>query len=456
MFVPTVRIAEESAFSTDWATLNAARRDRPVGLPGARASRRHDPIPVDGRVRSQNSWSTGSGWRTRTAWRRTTSSRRASKETTQTRLKRLTDNLPGHAGRRLRLPLLGDGAASTAAAEPDALGVNEQAFGKLYRYGFVQESTGYNTLRARGAPTAAPEPAGRRARMGCRPAARASSRRALPAVQARLTVSELDAARRRAPEGRIGRAPRDRATSPGRTPRRACSSPRTSGGATAHARGRGGRSDALPAGPAWGAARCVAHASSPAISRGETDPQAGADLQLVADSDHRDAIESVAAGRYPPRSTGRSRRPAWARLGSATTPSRRSPGFEGRSARIGSARAASGPGLAALALARRRGPNARRPGHGSRARSTAIGSAARAASRTSRRSGRFGTRSWRRGCEGSVRRLRPHLEIAGPMSRNGDLTDGNAIGVRLGRRDSSMSLKRVPDRSRRPPRSRRQ
>ena len=292
MFVPTVRIAEESAFSTDWATLQrlAATGRWDFQAHGHLA---HDPIPVDAQgalaeflvnrqwLEDENRLETHDEFAARV------------EGDYETCLKRLTDNLPGHPIVGYAFPFSEMGQLH-GGNEPEALGVNERAFGKLYRYGFVQESTGYNTLVPGERPRLLNRLTVEREWDADRLLAHLAS--SAPAVQAQLAGVRADAANaelrkaesdvrrviehepRTYPEAGVLLAADLKEQQLTREARRAY--------------------DAIPSGPAWGR-RDASRRKLASDLAWQTDPQAGADLQFVADSDHRDSIESVATGRYP-------------------------------------------------------------------------------------------------------------------------------------------------------------
>ncbi len=292
MFVPTVRIADESAFSTDWATL------RRLAVTGrwdfqAHGHLAHDPIPVDARG-ALAEFLVNRQWLDEESRMETRDEFVARVEGDyKTCLRLLTDNIPGQAVIGYAFPFSEMGQLH-GGNEPEALAVNERAFGRTYRYGFVQDTSGFNTV----------VPGGRRPLLlkrlnvernwnADRLLAQLSS--SSPAERARLDGVRADVA-----NAELRKAEADLRRMIEEEPRRYPEA----GVVLAfdleeQEREREGHRayDALPSGPEWG--RPDAARRKLANNLGwSTDPQAGAELRFVADSDHRDTMENLATGAY--------------------------------------------------------------------------------------------------------------------------------------------------------------
>jgi tetratricopeptide (TPR) repeat protein/peptidoglycan/xylan/chitin deacetylase (PgdA/CDA1 family) len=293
MFVPTVRIVDESAFNADWATLRRLAQSGRWDFQG-HGHLAHDPIAID-----------GDGGMAEFLVNRQWLADEQRLETHEefvvrvegdyaTCFARLRDNLPEQNVVGYAFPFSEMGQLH-GGNDPSALEVNETIYRKLYRYGFVQDSTGYNALMpGRNGPMLL-------RRLGVRREWDAERLLAHLASQAPIERARLDAA-----EADIANAKYRRAESALRG--MIAANPRTypaAGPALAQdLREQGREREAehayakVPSGPAWG---------HPDTSRRrlannllwETDPLAGADTRGVSDSDGRDSLEFVGTGRYP-------------------------------------------------------------------------------------------------------------------------------------------------------------
>jgi peptidoglycan/xylan/chitin deacetylase (PgdA/CDA1 family) len=293
MFVPTDRIAEESAFHTDWATLArlAATGRWDFQAHGHLA---HDLIAVD-----------GTGGMAEFLVNREWLADEHRLETHEEFVARVTADYSSCQD-RLRAGVPGASVVGYAfpfsemgqlhgGNDPQALAVNEQEFRRLYRYGFLQDSSGYNTVTpGTVGPMTLRRLSVRREWDGDSLLALLASR--APAARARLDAAEADIAnaelRKAESELRkmIAKNPSVYADT-GPALARDLSEQRQEREAS--------RADAqVPAGPAWG---------RPDVSRRQltqdlawkTDPQAGIDARTVSDSDGRDSFEAVTTGRHP-------------------------------------------------------------------------------------------------------------------------------------------------------------
>jgi tetratricopeptide (TPR) repeat protein len=292
MFVPTVRIADESVFSVDWESL---RRLAATGRWEFQAHGHlaHDPIPIDeqgglAEFLVNREWLADEH-------------RMESHEEFVARvegdyaacLALLSENLPGQKVVGYAFPFSEMGQLH-GGNDPDALTVNEKAFGRRFRYGFVQDATGTNTLRVGEHPVLLNRVDIGREWDADRLLAHLAS--ASPAARARL-----DAARDDMSNMEYRAAERDLRAIVAETPR----TYPEAGVALAtdlHEQGREreaeGAYDLVPTGPSWGRPNPERRKLARDIFW-ETDPQAGASAQLVADSDKRDSFEAGATGRYP-------------------------------------------------------------------------------------------------------------------------------------------------------------
>jgi tetratricopeptide (TPR) repeat protein len=144
MFVPTVRIADESAFNADWAQLQRLRATGRWDFQ-AHGHLAHDPITVDadGGVAEflvNREWLTEPG-------------RLESHDEFAARVdgdyatcaQRLAEHLPGQRVIGYAFPFSEMGQLH-GGNDPDALAANEASFKKRYRYGFVQDDAGQNVI----------------------------------------------------------------------------------------------------------------------------------------------------------------------------------------------------------------------------------------------------------------------------------------------------------------------
>ncbi|HVQ35760.1 MAG TPA: tetratricopeptide repeat protein [Candidatus Bathyarchaeia archaeon] len=294
MFVPTVRIADESSFSTDWATLKR------LGASGrwdfqAHGHLAHDPIPVDadGGIAEflvNRQWLADEG-------------RLETHEEFVARVegdyetcgKRLAEHLTGLNVVGYAFPFSEMGQLH-GGNDPEALAVNQRAFGARYRYGFVQESSGYNTL----------VPGEQRFprmlhRIDVRRDWDAKRLMAHLASQSAAQRARLDGARAAIANAEYRRAESDvRAMIEERPDSYAQTGVVLAADLHEQNRDReAARAYAqLPSGPGWG----TPEPSQRRLERNlawETDPQAGFDVQAGTDSDDRDTLEMLVTGRYP-------------------------------------------------------------------------------------------------------------------------------------------------------------
>jgi tetratricopeptide (TPR) repeat protein/peptidoglycan/xylan/chitin deacetylase (PgdA/CDA1 family) len=291
MFVPTVRIADESAFNADWKRLRELRATGRWDFQ-AHGHLAHDPIPVDAEggmaeFLVNREWLADQG-------------RQETREEYLARVdgdyaecqRRLVANLPGQPVLGYAFPFSEMGQLH-GGNDAGALAANEDAFHKYYRYGFVQDDSGYNVLGT--------EPPG-------------------PRILRRLNVPREWTGERLLAHLAIG-APRARATLDAARwdlwnarPRRAEAALRSMIAADARTAPDAGlflaRSlqdqdrmaeaqrvyRALPSGPEWGHLDPF-HKKVGLEIAWERDPQAGLETRVSSDSDGRDALEIGAAGR---------------------------------------------------------------------------------------------------------------------------------------------------------------
>ncbi len=294
MFVPTIRIADESAFSTDWESL---RRLAATGRWDFQAHGHlaHDPIPVDEKgelaeflvnrqwLAEEHRLETHDEFAARVA------------DDYRTCLELIAVNVPGQAVVAYAFPFSEFGQLH-GGNDPGSLVVNQQAFEKLYRYGFVQDSSGFNTLT----PGESRRPLLLN-RLNVDREWDAHRLMAILASQSPAERAKLDGARADVANLEYRDAESD-------LRRTIAEKPQTypeSGIVLAtdlheQEREREARRayELVPSGPAWGRPDASQRKLARDISW-ETDPQAGGDLQIVSDSDHRDTIEALATGRYP-------------------------------------------------------------------------------------------------------------------------------------------------------------
>lgn len=322
MFVPTIRIADESAFNADWTTLAKLRASGRWDFQ-AHGHLAHDPIPVDAEG-GLAEFLVNREWLVDDARLETRDEYAARVDGDYAECReRLAAHLPGQRVVAYAFPYSEMGQLH-GGNESDALAVNEAAFRKRYRFGFVQDQAGYNTIVP---GEATPRLLYRFAvprtwdgeRLLAQLAAEAPAQRArLDAVRADLWNGQLDGSED-ALRAMIASEPKIQPEA-GVDLARAL-----------HEQGRDVPAQqtiaALPTGPAWGNPD-RSHRRLTRDVAWESDPQAGADVSLVSDSDGRDSVEAVASGRYP------AWEPAtlWASAGSVQFRDRALPtlsGFEG-------------------------------------------------------------------------------------------------------------------------------
>lgn len=293
MFVPTVRIADESAFNTDWASLARLSASGRWDFQG-HGHLAHDPIAIDGDG-ALAEFLVNRQWLADEERLETHDEFVARVEADYaTCFARLTANLPDQKVVGYAFPFSEMGQLH-GGNDPEALDVNEATFRKLYRYGFVQDSTGYNRLtRGRSGPMLLRRMSVRREWDADRLLAQLASQ--APGARARLHAAEADMANaqyRKAELTLRGMIAADPRTFPAVGPALAEDLHEQGderNAARAYAR--------VPSGPAWG----HPDASRRRLERDlawETDPRAGGDARAVSDSDGRDSFEALASGRYP-------------------------------------------------------------------------------------------------------------------------------------------------------------
>ncbi len=145
MFVPTSRIHDDNPFHADWHRIStlAATGRWDIESHGHLA---HDPIVVDaagdlGEFLVNRQWLEDEG---RLETREEFEERLDSDYTASRR--KIEENLPGRrvAGYAFPFSEIGQGYGGN---EPDAPAINERLFQRHYRFGLVQDSSGYNVLR---------------------------------------------------------------------------------------------------------------------------------------------------------------------------------------------------------------------------------------------------------------------------------------------------------------------
>jgi tetratricopeptide (TPR) repeat protein/peptidoglycan/xylan/chitin deacetylase (PgdA/CDA1 family) len=146
MFVPTVRIAEESAFNADWPKLRELRATGRWDFQ-SHGHFAHDPIPVDaaGGIAEflvNRQWLADQGRQeTRDEY-----VARVDGDYAECR-RRLVENLPGQSVLGYAFPFSEMGQLH-GGNDASAFAVNQDAFDRYYRYGFVQDDSGYNVVGA--------------------------------------------------------------------------------------------------------------------------------------------------------------------------------------------------------------------------------------------------------------------------------------------------------------------
>ncbi|HKQ18750.1 MAG TPA: tetratricopeptide repeat protein [Candidatus Eisenbacteria bacterium] len=293
MFVPTNRIAEESAFHTDWPELArlAATGRWDFQAHGHVA---HDLIAVDA-AGGMAEFLVNREWlpdekRLETHEEfvaRVTADYESCRD-------RLRAGVPGASVVGYAFPFSEMGQLH-GGNEPQALAVNEEEFRKLYRYGFIQDTSGYNTV--------APGTVGPMIlrRLGVRREWDGESLLAYLASRAPAARARLDAAEADIANAELRKAESDLRSMIAKNPRLyAGTGPTLALDLRAQRREReSARADAqVPAGPAWGRPDASRRQLTQDLAW-KTDPQAGIEALVVSDSDGRDSFEAVATGRYP-------------------------------------------------------------------------------------------------------------------------------------------------------------
>ena len=324
MFVPTVRIADESVFSTDWESL---RRLAATGRWEFQAHGHlaHDPIQVDEQG-GLGEFLTNRQWLADEHRMESHDEFVARVEGDYAACRRLlTENIPRQRVVGYAFPFSEMGQLH-GGNDPEALTVNKTAFGREFRYGFVQDSTGTNTVKAGDHPVLLNRMDVAREWDAPRLLAHLAS--ASPAVRARLDAAQDDLSNMEflAAEEDLRRI--------------VAEAPRTYPAAgivlatDLHEQGRERVRPIglalVPSGQSW---------ERPDPSRRqlerdigwETDPQAGGSFQLVSDSDNRDSLEAGATGRYPLAAPV----DLWGSLGSAQYRDRVLPALGGAEATLG-------------------------------------------------------------------------------------------------------------------------
>jgi len=325
MFVPTVRIADESAFNTDWANLRRLAASGRWDFQ-AHGHLAHDPIAIDGNG-GLAEFLVNREWLADEQRMETHEEFVRRVETDYaTCLDRLTENLPDQRVVGYAFPFSEMGQLH-GGNDPAAYEVNEAAFRKLYRYGFIQDSNGFNALAVgESGPRLLYRLAVPREWDAERLLASLTAR--APAERARLAAAEADAANAsyRKAEAAL------RATIAGE--------PRMHPDAGVllafdlHEQGREREAATqfalVPSGPAWGRPDTFRRKLERDLGW-ETDPQAGANAEFVSDSDGRDSFEALATGRYPFAAPV----DLWASLGSAQFRDSEFPTVSGAQATLG-------------------------------------------------------------------------------------------------------------------------
>lgn len=327
MFVPTVRIADESAFNADWTRLRELRSTGRWDFQ-SHGHLAHDPIPVD-EAGGMAEFLVNREWLAEPGRLETHDEyvARVDGDYLECR-RRLGDNLPGQAVVGYAFPFSEMGQLH-GGNDPGALAANEDAFRKYYRYGFVQDDSGYNLVAA-----AAPGPLLLRRFSVPR---EWSGERLLAhlAIEAPRAEAMLDAARwdlwnarpRRAEAGIRSMIAADARTAP------------EAGLVLARSLQEQGRTReaeriyaALPTGPDWGRVDPFRKQVGREIAW-ETDPQAGLETHGSSDSDGRRTVEVGAAGRVSFSAPFQ----LWGELGSSRFTDRAFAALEGAQATLGGA-----------------------------------------------------------------------------------------------------------------------
>ncbi|HEX4823058.1 MAG TPA: tetratricopeptide repeat protein [Candidatus Polarisedimenticolaceae bacterium] len=291
MFVPTVRIADESAFNTDWPTLRRLAASGRWDFQ-AHGHLAHDPIAVDAEG-GMAEFLVNRGWLPEAGRLETHDEYVARVETDYESCRALLAANLGSPVVAYAFPFSEMGQLH-GGNDPQALGVNEAAFAKRYRYGFIQSGTGYNTLTPgeRGPLLLRRFSVPRTWDAGRLMAHLAA---AAPAERARLDGAEADIAdaRYRKAEADLRRTIEERPlTSPAAGPVLA---------RALHEQERDLEAEQtyaqVPSGPAWGTPEPPQRKLAADIAW-EAGSRTGATVEAVSDSDHRDTVALSATGRY--------------------------------------------------------------------------------------------------------------------------------------------------------------
>ena len=293
MFVPTVRIADESAFSVSWATVRTLAASGRWDFQ-AHGHLAHDPIPIDDSG-APAAFLVNREWLADVDRAETHDefARRVDEDYRECG-HRLEANVPGLRVIGYAFPFSEMGQLY-GGNDPDALEVNEEAFRGRYRYGFVQNASGYNLLGpAQDGPMLLRRFAVPRDWDGARLVAHLACE--APAVQARIGAAESDLW-----SGRASRA----ASALEAWKRTAPASEPAVDPVLARAYLEDGRAreaerafGALPKGPGWDRPDAERERLGRDIGW-ETDPSAGSEMRIVSDSDGRDLFDFSATGRIP-------------------------------------------------------------------------------------------------------------------------------------------------------------
>ena len=293
MFVPTSRIAEQSAFHTDWATLARLAATGRWDFQ-AHGDFAHDLIAVDG-TGGMAEFLVNRQWLADER-RLETHEEFVARVTADYKscLDRLRAGVPGASVVGYAFPFSEMGQLH-GGNEPQALAVNEQEFRKLYRYGFIQDTSGYNTVSP---GTTGPMTL---RRLGVLREWDGESLLALLASRAPAARARLDAAEADMANAELRKAESELQSMIAKNPRLyAGTGPVLALNLLEQRRDReAARADAqVPAGPAWGRPDASRRRLTQDLAW-KTDPQAGIEALAVSDSDGRDSFEAVTKGRYP-------------------------------------------------------------------------------------------------------------------------------------------------------------
>ncbi len=327
MFVPTVRIADESAFNADWTRLRELRSTGRWDFQ-SHGHLAHDPIPVDeagglAEFLVNREWLADAG-RLETHDEYVA---RVDGDYLECR-RRLGDNLPGQSVVGYAFPFSEMGQLH-GGNDPGALAANEDAFRRYYRYGFVQDDSGYNVVAA-----AAQGPLLLR-RFNVPREWNGERLMAHLAIEAPRAEAMLDAARWDLWNARPRRAEaafRSMIAADERT------GPEAGFFLSRSLQDQGRMRDAervyaaLPTGPEWGRVDPFRKRVGRELAW-ETDPQAGLETHGSSDSDGRGTVEVGAAGRVSFSAPFR----LWGELGSARFTDRAFAALEGGQATLGGA-----------------------------------------------------------------------------------------------------------------------